>query len=89
MVTAVEALGLAVTYLQEAERPHQQVAGLLDTLCIVCSSFVCLEIKEVDIMFGAHVTPHLYVDCVVLFIVVLCSSQRICVWSCREGNDRV
>jgi len=40
MATAVEALDLAVRYLNEAERPHQQLAVLLGTLCIVCSIFV-------------------------------------------------
>jgi hypothetical protein len=31
MATAVEALDLAVSYLNEAERPHQQLALLIDT----------------------------------------------------------
>ena len=38
---------------------------------------------------GAHVTPRLYENCVVLFRAVLYSCRRICVWSCTEGNDRV
>jgi len=40
MATAVEALDLAVRYLNEAKRPHQQLATLLGTLCIVCSIIV-------------------------------------------------
>jgi tryptophan synthase beta subunit len=36
MATAVEALDLAVIYMNEAKRPHQQLAVLLGTLCIVC-----------------------------------------------------
>jgi hypothetical protein len=76
MITAVEALDTAVRYLQQTERPYLQLAVLLGTICIVCSSFVCLELKEVDKTFGAHVTPH--ENCVVVFSVVLCRTYRIC-----------
>jgi hypothetical protein len=48
MATAVEAVDIAVRYLNEAERPHQQLAVLLGSPCIVCSIFVCIEHKEVD-----------------------------------------
>jgi hypothetical protein len=48
MATAVEAVDIAVRYLNEAERPHQQLAVLLGPPCILCSIFVCIERKEVD-----------------------------------------
>ena len=73
---------------QRASPPHWQVAASLGTHCIVCCIFLCVECKTVDRTFGAHVTPDLYENFILLFTVVLCSSYRNCVWSCREGNDR-
>jgi len=63
--------------MQTGPPSHKQVAVLLGTLYIVCCIFLCLECKEVDKTYVAHVTPLLYENCVVLFIVVLCCSYRI------------
>jgi hypothetical protein len=87
MATEFETVDMAVKYLHVADRPHQQLAVLLGTHCIVCSIFLCLECKEVDKTFRRHVTPLAYENCVVLFIAVLCSSYRICVSCCIERND--
>ena len=70
MATEFENVDTAVKYLNEAEKPHQQLTVLLGTR-IVCSIFLCLECKEVDKTFGRRVTPHLYENCVEVFSVVL------------------
>jgi hypothetical protein len=88
MATEFEALDIAVRYLNEAERPCQQLAVLLGTHCIVCIIFLCLELKEDYKTFGVLVVPHLSENFVTLFSVLLCSCYRICLWSCRQGNDR-
>jgi len=41
-----------------------------------------LELKGDDKTFVAHLTPHLYENYVVVFIAVLCSCYRICLWTC-------
>jgi hypothetical protein len=43
---------------------------------------------EGDKIFWGHVTAHSYENCVVLFIVVLCSCYTICHWCCVQDNDR-
>jgi hypothetical protein len=85
------ALDIAVRYVTEAERPSTPLTMTVwpGTSCIVCCIFLCLEFKEADKTFGAHVTPRLYENRVALFNIVLCSYYRICLWPCREGNDRV
>jgi hypothetical protein len=70
---------------QRGPSPHQQLAVLLGTNCIVGSVFVCVECKEVDEAFGGHVTLHLYENCVALFNVVLCSCYRICLGAVERG----
>ena len=87
MATEFETVDIPLRYLNVAERPHQQLAVLHGTHCIVCSVFLCLEYKEVDKIFGRHVTPHLYKNCVEVFSVVLCSCYRICLSCCIERND--
>jgi len=73
--------------LNEAGGPHQHMAVLLGTHCVVCT-FLRLECEEVDKIFGERVTAHLYKNCVSLFIVILCSCYRICLWCFREWSDR-
>jgi len=77
MATAGEALNITVRDRNETERPHEQLAVLLGTQCIVCNIFLCLECKEIDKTFGGDTIPHLYENCVVLFSAVLCSCYRI------------
>jgi hypothetical protein len=69
MATEFEALDIAMSYLNEAERPHQQLAVLLGTHCIVFSIFLCMELKEDYKTFGVLVIPHLSENCVALFSV--------------------
>jgi hypothetical protein len=88
VATEFEALDIAMRYLNEAERPHQQLAVLLDTHCIVFGIFLCMELKEDYKTFGVLVIPHLSENCVALFSVLLYSCYRICLWSCRQGNGR-
>ena len=78
-------LKLAMKYVNEADRPHQQLAVLLGTHCIVCSVFLCLECKEVDKTFGRHVTPHLYENCVEVFIVVYAAVTEFTVGAVEWG----
>jgi hypothetical protein len=89
VATAVEALNIIIGYLNEAERPHKQLAALLGTQSVVCDIFLCFKCKEVFKTFGGHTIPHLYENCFVFFTAVLCSCYRICLWCCREGNDRL
>jgi hypothetical protein len=77
MVTAVEILDIAVR--QRGPSPHQQLEVLLFSI------FVCLECKEVYETYVAHVTPHLYENCVALFSVDLCSCYRICIGAVERG----
>jgi hypothetical protein len=72
-------------YLNEAERPHQQLAVLLGTHCIVCHIFLCLECKEVDKTFGRHVTPHLYENCAEVFSVVYAAVTEFAFGAAEEG----
>jgi hypothetical protein len=72
-------------YLKEAERPHQQLAVLLATHCIVCSIFLCLECKEVGKTFGRHGTPHLYENCVEVFSVVYAAVTEFAFGAVEEG----
>ena len=88
MATEFEALDTAVRYLNEAERPHEQLAVLLGTHCVVCSVLLCLELKEDYKTFGVLVIPNQSENYVVLFIVLLCSCYRIRLWSCGQENDR-
>jgi hypothetical protein len=80
MPTAVRALDIVMRYEIEAEGllPPTNVTvcwHTLHTLCII----VCLDGKGVDKTFGGHVTPRLYKNCFVLFIIILCSRYKICV----------
>jgi hypothetical protein len=70
VATEFEALDIAMRYLNEAERLHQQLAVLLGTQCIVCSIFLCLELKEDYKTFGVLVIPHLSEYCGALFSVL-------------------
>jgi len=68
VATEFKALDIAMRYLNEAERPHQQLAVLLGTQCIVCSIFLCLELKEDYKAFGILVITHLSEYCVALYL---------------------
>jgi len=70
---------------QRGPSPHQQLAVLLGTACIVCSIFVCLECKEVDEASGGQVTAQLCENCVAVSNVVLCSCYRICLGAVERG----
>jgi len=67
VATEFEALDIAMRYQNEVERPHQQLAVLLDAQCLVCSIFLCLKLKEDYKTFGVLVIPHLSENCVALF----------------------